>query len=544
MNVLKFMRRTKSMKILLWLAIAAFILLIFAVWGGGAQGERGGLFQNYSVKVESESLPYGSLTLQVLMYQRQLQNMLGQAYKDSFMRGAPIVQAQQLVNTLILDQLAHRYGLRVSDTELADSIQKMFGFRNPAKEYPQMLAKFGTNAKDFEALMRAQLLAGKVMDLISNSQFFSDKELKRLYHEQHDRYKAALAVARFSDFEDKIVDVPDSEIKALYEKEKGSLNVPEKRAIKYLYFTINDIRNTYPVSDAEVKAYYNAHKSDFAGAPFKTVEFQVKQTMLLSDPALSKKVQQAYDKARNELQNADDAAALEALAKKLHLNVLTSDPFAENGSIGQIGPDKGLAKAVFNTKKDVWSPMMKVQGGVARFEVTRILPAHTATLEEAKPKLETQWKKQKAESEAKAVAKELAADATDAKTLEAAAKKTGAIFTKTGELGPTKPLPIVGKNRELAAKLAEAPEGQVIGPERTKAGYLVAVILEHQPADMTKFEQDKAQFAESQAQQAAQQFLNEYVVRRRDELQKDNDIQVNMKELKWLEKDQGGGGPG
>ena len=57
----------------------------------------------------------------------------------------------------------------------------------------------------------------------------SDDELKRIYQEQNDRYKATICIVPTGAFQDKVARATETEIKARYEQEKAGLTMPEKR---------------------------------------------------------------------------------------------------------------------------------------------------------------------------------------------------------------------------------------------------------------------------------------------------------------------------
>ena len=189
--------------------------------------------------------------------------MLGTGFKSSYLQGASARMADDMARQLILARMAKDYGLSVSDTELVAYIQKVYRLQTP-EEYTQLLSRLGVPATDFQEYMRLQLLVDKLKDLLTDSTFVSDDELKRVYQEQNDRYKATICIVPIGAFQDKVAPVTEAEIKAQYEKEKGGLTLPERRSVDYVRLTDAAVKDLVPVTDAQMRAFYEQNKQQFA----------------------------------------------------------------------------------------------------------------------------------------------------------------------------------------------------------------------------------------------------------------------------------------
>ena len=91
MNVLKTMRNMGSLKILLWIIVISFVAAMFTVWGTGGSSGKGGrtwLGEEYSVKVEGRTMPPAIFRLQYRFYAERIRQMLGDNFRDDFLRGA------------------------------------------------------------------------------------------------------------------------------------------------------------------------------------------------------------------------------------------------------------------------------------------------------------------------------------------------------------------------------------------------------------------------------------------------------------------------
>lgn len=532
MNLLKFMRETPVLKYLLWIVIISFVLAIFVLWGGGLDAERrGSVFSaDYAVKAGDNSMPQGCLRLSYQLYHDRMQSLFGSQFKESYLKGSVQNLANQMVGTLIMEDIAKDFGLRVSDAELADAIAKTFHFQDPKEDYPAMLGRRGVSADEFERYFRSDLLVGKLYDLLADAQYMSDETLKQLYHEQNDKYKAMVAFAKAADFTSKVPAPTEADLQAAYAQKKSSLTVEEKRSIRYVSVNPMDVRSALPVTDAEIKAYYDIHKEQFGGKPFDAVKAQARQAYLFTSPAVKDRADKAFKDATAAIKDANGDAAISAAAAKFGLKVQSSPkPFAKTEPAGDLGQSDALSKAVFEAAKDKWSDPLDLRGGIVRFCVTEITPAHPATFAEARGGLEKQIKDDRALAAARAAAMAAASAAKDATSLEAEAKKLSLATAQTGELAAKDFIPAAGVADLKAGKaLMSAPIGKVVGPLELKGGFLVAVVTEQKPADMAQFAKDHDQFSRQQAQETVTRILDEAVARRRKALEDKKAIDINM----------------
>ncbi len=539
MNLLKFMRETPILKYALWLVILSFILAIFVLWGGAGEAERhrNPFGTDYAVKVGGAALPPGYLRLSYQLYEERMRSLFGDQFRQSYLKGSVKNLAAEMVDTLILEELAAEQGLSVSDQELATAIARTFRFTDPKNDYPVMLSRRGVSAQEFERYFRSQLLVRKFYDVLLDAQYLSDEDLQRLYREQNDRYKATVAFARTSDFRAKLPPLGEPELRAAYERDKSAFTVDEKRTIKYVNASPMDIRAALPVTEAEVKAYYDSHKEQFGGRPFDQVKPQVKQTLLFVDPAVKERADKVFQETSAALKAAKDEAAVAAAAAKAGLKVETTPkPFTEKESAGALGLDPALNKAVFAAEKSKWADPVEFRGGVIRFLVTGVQAAHPASFEEARAALEEKVQGGRAAAAARAAAESLARTAKDAASLEAEAKRASLGTTQTGELSSKDTIPLAGVADPKAGKaLAAAAPGTVVGPLGLASGYLVAVIHEHKPADMAKFAKERDQFARQQAQETVTRLVDGAVARRRKALQDQKAIFLNDDLIRQLD---------
>jgi peptidyl-prolyl cis-trans isomerase D len=353
MNVLKTLRSMGFLKILLWIIVISFIGAMFTLWGGGLDAEKSSgtlLGNDYAVKVGKESFPPAVFRLQYRFYVERLRNMFGDSFNEQFLRGAPQNIANQMAQQLIQARMAKAYGLSVSDQELATSIQKIYNFKNPKTEYPAMLSRMGVSAVEFQEFFRNELLVQKLNNLISDTVFIPEVELKKSYVEENEKAKAMVVLVPASNFTAMAGSATTEEIKAKYEKEKATLTTPEKRGIEYVFVNPTEMRNTIKVDESQVKAYYQAHIADFGTEAGKRRASHV--LIRVTEDAKPEVAEAARKKAEMVYEKAKAGADFSALARDF-----SEDPSAKSG--GDLGwfnrqmMVKPFADAVFDQCKAV-----------------------------------------------------------------------------------------------------------------------------------------------------------------------------------------------
>ncbi len=504
MNVLKTMRNMSSLKILLWIIVISFVAAMFTVWGGGGSSSREGrswLGQEYAVKVGHRTLPPAVFRLQYRFYVERIKQMLGDSYREDFTRGASKTVADGMVRELILADMAKDYGLMVSDKELAAGIQRIYNFKDPKTEYPALISRMGVTADEFQTLLRYELLNEKLSDLLADSVYLSDAELKRLYTEENEGAKAMVAVVSSRTLVGKVGPITDGEVQARYERDKASFQVPEKRTMEYIAVSQGAIRNNMKVDDAQVKAYYEAHKAEFSTP---STERRASHILIKVDPkASASEVEAARKKAEEIYAKAKAGADFAALAKEFSQDGSAS----QGGDLGWFSRErmvKPFSDAVFDQAKAVGEIVGPVQSQFG-FHVIKLtgIGGEMRPFDDVKAQVRQAIlfkdpsftdKMNKTYDEAKK-AVEAAKDET---ALKAAATKYGLTITPiTQPFSKDDSLPVVGKDKTFQDAVAKAPQGQWSESLKTRDGIMRFKITSVVAAHPAKLEEAKAQITQN-----------------------------------------------
>jgi peptidyl-prolyl cis-trans isomerase D len=463
MNVLKTMRGMKLLKGLLWVVVISFIAAIFTLWGGGLDYEkRGRSFwgADYAVKVGGATIPPEIFRLQYRFYERQMRDMLGTSFKASYLQGASARMADDMARQLILARMAKESGLSVSDAELVAYIQRIYKLQSPA-EYSQLLSRLGVSATDFQEYMRLQLIVDKLSNLLTDTTFMTDDELKRIYQEQNDRYKATYCVVPAGAFQGKVPPVSAGDVKARYEKEKASLTLPERRSVDYVRLTDAVVKDLVPITDAQLKAFYEQHKEQYT---IKADERRASHVLFRVDEktppaqieAARKKAQDIYERAKK----GEDFAKL----AKQYSEDSSKDAGGDLGWFERERMVKPFSDAVFAQCKSVGEIVGPVQSQFG-FHVIKLtgLGGSVKPFEEVKGQIhqtilfQDENLKQEQKQVCERVAKELA-DAKDQAAFKAVADKYKlTVASLPHPVGKDEGLGPMGRDPKLVAAVFKAP---------------------------------------------------------------------------------------
>jgi peptidyl-prolyl cis-trans isomerase D len=531
MNIMKVMRSSKVLYFLLWLVIISFVIWIFAIYGGGGQTSGRGMGSSYIVKVGKRSLAPKTLNLALQFQREMIKNYIGEQYVEQFMKDAHKRAVSNFIDSLILEDVAEELGMEVKDAEIAEAIQKAYKFQDP-NQYNLMLQSRGVTAEDFESMLKLDLTRNKLLNFFSQRYLISDKEAEKMYETENTKIKAKVVHIRNSNFAKDVGEISEADVRAVFDKEKDNLKIPEKRSVKYLMVSAPMIRMSVEIPEEELKNYYEMNKSKFGEKPFEQVKMQAKNMLLFSDEKYKNLVKDTYDKATEEFKKVKDEKDIEEFAKKYKLEIKTTKPMSKDFPEPPFTADPKAKDAVFSAEKGKWSESFEGPMGSLRFCVTEISEPRPATYEDVKDEIRNNIKNERLMEMAKKKAYELKSRFKDPKTFEEEAKKSNYQVQDSQEIKLSDPVPFVGKNEDFARKIFESEVNQIMEPYQTKDGYALVIPLEKKPADMQKFKAEKSKFIDKKTREMAEEYVQELVSQRRQKLEAKGEISINQDILK------------
>src|SRR6186997_2372261 len=158
-----FRNNLKRLMWILWVVIAAFILLVFVDFGGaGFQGR--GPTDRTAATVGGETVSIEDFRRAYQQSERQAQQMYGANYTPELGRqlGIPVQALDGLIARTILTGEAERIGLAVDPEDLRKAILEIPAFKDEKgvfvgqDQYQEILRANGYNIGDFERELRSQ----------------------------------------------------------------------------------------------------------------------------------------------------------------------------------------------------------------------------------------------------------------------------------------------------------------------------------------------------------------------------------------------------
>lgn len=357
--------------------LMALLIVAFAAWGL-KDVFRTSTMGDYVVKA-------GSRTLTSADFRREYDNYKKRVESEAKQRLTPeIVDAngmdRGLVNGLAtreaFAELLHKAGIRPSDKLIASEVGKIPAFMNPISgqfdrvSYSKALGEQGLTPTTFEQILRDELA----------TQHFAAAMVTGL-----DAPKAYGALGAVYGLETRDVAViavtpqsvaqpaapTDAQLTAFMKQNAKQLTRPETRVLTIVRFSPAAVPPG-PVDEAEVKKLYDFRKDTFATPETRTV------VQIPTKDAAS------AQKAQSQLASG---AAPAAVAKSLGVDAVIYEAKPKTAI-----PDRRIAEAAFGATAGQILPVQGELGG-AVIQVVDIKAGHTVSLQEARPMLEAEARK-------------------------------------------------------------------------------------------------------------------------------------------------------
>ncbi len=266
--MLKSMRKNlKSLSPILWAVVAAFIISIFAVWGGagrlGESRDPNTIASVGKVKIPTDTY-MSNLRQRIESLQKQFKEL-----NSNFIQQLNLPQQvlEQIIQQELLLQIADDMKLNASNNELRDKIKGYPVFQKDGQfigfeEYKRILEWNRISLGDFEDNLKKEILMEKAIKLLTAGVSITQGELWENYKNTNESVKM-----EFVPIEIKNIPIEKEfsleEKQTFFEKNKANYTIPEKREADYVFFNIEDFKKEVDLTDPEVKKYYEDNQSQF-----------------------------------------------------------------------------------------------------------------------------------------------------------------------------------------------------------------------------------------------------------------------------------------
>ena len=240
-------------------------------------------------------------------------------------------------------------------------------------------------------------------------------------------------------------------------------------------------------------------------------------------------VSQSEENFAKQLAAEAAKSGLQATAGAHHLEVVSTQPIAANGTIATLPDGAQVVSKAFQSKQGDAPQYAATGEGYAIFQVTGINKAHAPTFDDWKSHVLDDYRDQQVPGLLTQKTKELADKAKSEKDLNKAAKELGAAIKTSDTIGESAQVPDLGQVQTVAPQLLDLQVSDISGPINAGRTGVVAKILaknEPTPDDIKKnFDQTRDQILQERRGQAFQLFVTNLV----NDYKKNKRIAMNAK---------------
>jgi len=486
--MLKSMRKNlKSLAPALWFVIIAFIISIFAVWGGaGRLGERGGT--NILAFVGKEKISV-SLYYQTLRQRLEAMRKEFQELDSRFIQQLNIPQQilNQLIQQALLTQLSREMGIKATDDEIRNKIISYPVFQKDGQfigfaQYRKILDWNRIPLSEFENGLRQEIIMGKVVDVLTAGVAVTDEELWENYKKTNDT--ARIEYVTLGTDKIKLNNVPDpEELKEYFETNKETYKIPEKREADYYFVKTEDLKADVELSDSEIESYYNKNTARFK-EPEKTRASRI--YLPFGDIEKDLVLKEAKD-LLDQINSGQDFGELARIHSK--------DEKAQDSGDWGLYEWKSLSQQEQDeinrlSPGDV-SGVLEISDGAVILKVTEKEPESTQPLKAVRERIINILQDEKARQLAEKKITQLEKAAKKENSLDVAAQTLGLRIRNSGLLKENDPLEDIDPSGSISMTLFSIKENEISSPIYTYQGVGLAQLMKIEPPRPANFEEVK-----------------------------------------------------
>lgn len=449
--------------------------------------------------------------------QEQVRQLLGNQADTALLDGPEIrgVVLDRLIQQRLLVEQAAREGIVIPDADLQKLLLDIPEFRDGDRfslaKYEGFLKARRRTAVQFENELRGDLMVQRLSDAYSGTAIVPATVVERLARLREQKREVRWSVIAPEQFLDKVTLAPDAAQK-YYESHQDEFRIPDKARVQYLVLSPEALSGQVTITDDEARAYYQQNLSRFQ----KPEERQASHILLNADKSASAEARAAA-KAKAEALFAQLQRKPETFSEVAKVNSQDPGSAAKGGDLGFFGRGmmvKPFEDAAFGAKVGELVGPVATEFGYHIIKVTAVKPAQTTDFAQAKPRIEQELRRQKAEkrfAEAAEIFSNLVYEQAD--SLKPAADELKITIQESPWItrGASE-VPALNHPRVLAAAFSDDAVRNKRNTEAIDVGNstLVAVrVIEHQPAAMKPFAEASAEIKKNllltEAQKLAEQ---------------------------------------
>lgn len=481
--------------------VLGLIVVIFMFWGVGS-----GLFSQVHpvATVNGQRVLAPELDREADTLRQQLQQMYG-PNAVTLLKNVNLRQEalDRIIEKRLVANEARHIGIVVSDDTLQDEIAKQAAFQTDGRfdfdRYQELLRSNNMTPTDYETSMRSALTQDGLRRMIDQGVQISDDQARHAYDLRNEKIALAYVEVPYQQFVSQ-VSPTGQQVEDYYKKNQESFREPERIKIAYIHYDPQVLAAKINPSDKEIEDYYKRNlKTQF------THPDQVHaRHILIEVQAGASADEKAKAKAKAEALLKQAQAPGADFAKLAIANSQDPGSKLQGGDLGIFGRGqmiKPFEEAVFAMKPGEIR-LVETRFGFHVIKLDASIPAHTDTLEQARPKLVEAIRAQAGTRLAREALDQDVSAALGGQSLQDIAKKHGVEAIETPEFSQDDAMKVVQDRRLLEAAFKLEP-GQVRAVPGGGAPYLVKLIS-RTPSQVPPFKQIEAKVREAYVRSAAE----------------------------------------
>ena len=491
--MLKAMRKNiKSLAPTLWIVIAAFIIAIFAVWGGaGRLGEARAANTIAWVGKEriSVDLFYSNLRQRLEAMKREFKQLDSKLIQQL---GIPQQVLEQLIQQTLLLQVARDLGLDASNEEIFEKIKNYPVFQKEGKfigfeEYKRILEWNRISLTEFEESLRQEIILGKVVQLATAGIPVTREEIWENYKKENESAKLEYVLIEKDKIELEEEPAP-SEIQRYFEKDKEKYKIPERREGTYVFLATEDLKTEIELTDSDLENYYQDNLSQFEEPE------RVKASRIYI-PFSDREKEMALAEIEDIRERINKGESFNELATKFSQD----EKAQEGGDWGfydwrRLSPPEQAE--IEKLSPGEISSVIELEDGVSLLRVTEKNPAVAQPFEQVKPRIKSILEEERARNLAGERIARLRKNAQREKSLDVAAQKIGLKIRTTGLLKEGDALGNIDPSGSFGRTLFELKEKEITSPVYTYKGIGLAQLEKIETPRLANFDEVKEEVKE------------------------------------------------
>lgn len=434
----------------------------------------------------------GSTQIDQSEFQRDYRNFL---QTESQQRGKPVstdqarrehmgdTVLQQEISRAAVDNMVAKLGLTASDTQVADYIKSISAFADltgnfDRKTFEQRISRFGYTEKGFEELVRQDISRSQLLHASEGAFRIPAGYARALF-----AYSLELRAVHYITVDPAILPPiappSDAVLEAYVKAHPEKYSTPEYRDVTFAWISPSDVAASINVPESQLKAVYDNNLDRYV--------VPEKRDLQRLDFASEADAQAARAKLGKSM-TFDQLA--ESLGQKSTANI---------GELAAADLDPSVAKPVFALPEGGTSEPLKSGDKWALIHVTKIVPGKTTTFDQAKDEIRKQLSQEMAQSKLVDIANAYTDASSSGLSVTEAAKKVGmhmghvAAMDRNG-LTPDGSKADAPDDPDFRAQVFKAEAGEEGDPQPSRSGaYYVVSVSGITPPKLKPVDQVRAQ---------------------------------------------------